>query len=234
MTFSALDSAITGPLFATDAMRAVFDDRARIAAMLRVEAALARAEAKSGLVDKALAPAIDRISPAAFDLAALGRETAVAGVPVIPFVRALQGKLPQKLRASVHFATTTQDIADTALVLQVAEAFDLIAVDLREVLGGLARLARRHRATPCVGRSYGQHAAPVTFGYVVATWLAGIGEAAAQLPALRQRVLALSLGGPVGGSRRRPSSPGSRGAGGRTRRRRAGPPAWCGCPAGSR
>ncbi|MEP2118623.1 MAG: adenylosuccinate lyase family protein, partial [Bauldia litoralis] len=62
MTFSALDSAITGPLFATDAMRAVFSDRAKVSAMLRTEAALARIEAKHGFVAKALAPAIEKIS----------------------------------------------------------------------------------------------------------------------------------------------------------------------------
>ncbi|SDB40929.1 class-II fumarase/aspartase family protein [Bauldia litoralis] len=198
MTFSALDSAITGPLFATDAMRAVFSDRAKVSAMLRTEAALARIEAKHGFVAKALAPAIDRISPDDLDLADLGRETETTGVPVIPFVKAVQARLPAKLRADFHFATTTQDIADTALVLQMSDGLDLIATDLRAILADLSRLATRYRTTPCAGRTYGQHAAPVTFGHVAAIWLAGIADVAGGLPALRQRALAVSLGGPVG------------------------------------
>lgn len=198
MTFSALDSAITGPLFATDAMRDVFSDRARIAAMLRTEAALARAEAQYGLANKSLAAAIDKISSDDLDFEDLGRQTAIAGVPTIPFVKAVQAKLPAKLRVDFHRGATTQDIADTALVQQMADAFRLIADDLRDIIAGLARLATRHRATPCAGRTYGQHAAPVTFGYVAAIWLAGIADAADALPRLRQRALAVSLGGPVG------------------------------------
>ena len=198
MTFSALDSAITGPLFATDAMRAVFSDRSRIAAMLKVEAALARAEARHGLAAKGLAPAIERITADDIDLAALGRETAMAGVPVIPFVKAVEARLPAKLRPDFHRGATTQDIADTALVLQMADALRLIGADLGEILAGLSRLATRYRATPCAGRTYGQHAAPVTFGYVAALWLAGITDAGAGLPQLRERALVASLGGPVG------------------------------------
>ncbi len=86
MTFSALDSALLGPLFATNEMRAVFSDEARVAAMLAAEAALARAQARFGLVPAGLADAIAVIDAASLDLAALGARTAVAGVPVIPFV----------------------------------------------------------------------------------------------------------------------------------------------------
>ena len=198
MTFSAIDSALTGPLFATDAMRAVFSDRAKLAAMIRTEAELARAEAKAGIVARGLAPAIERITPEDLDLAALGREIAVSGIPVIPFAKAIEARLPETLRGDFHFATTTQDILDTALVLQMARAFDLIAADLDALLSALGRLALRHRRTPCAGRTLGQHAAPVTFGYVAALWLAGVAETAAALPRLRDHVLVLSLSGPVG------------------------------------
>ncbi len=193
MTFSALDSSLTGPLFATDAMRAAFSDRARIGAMIRMEAALARAQ---GLPD--LAAALAGLSPEAFDLAALGRETAVAGVPTIPFIQAVRERLPADLARSFHRGATTQDVLDTALVLQMRDAFDLIASDLDAILQGLARLADEQRGTPCAGRTYGQHAAPVTFGFKAAVWLTGIAEAAAQLPWLRERVLVASLGGAVG------------------------------------
>jgi 3-carboxy-cis,cis-muconate cycloisomerase len=198
MTFSALDSTLTGPLFATDAMRSVFSDRARLRAMLRMEAALARAQAGLGLVPDTLAPAIETISPDDLDLEALGYGTALAGVPAIPFVKAVQARLPPALEPSFHKGATTQDVVDTALVLQMREAFDLIEAELIAVIEGLSRLASEHRDAPCAGRTYGQHAAPITFGFKVAVWLTGISETAAQLPWLRQRVLVASLGGPVG------------------------------------
>jgi 3-carboxy-cis,cis-muconate cycloisomerase len=198
MTFSALDSALLGPLFASEDMRAVFGDRARLAAMLRMEAALARAQSRFGLVPEALAPAVEAIGPDDLDLSAIGAETVLAGVPTIPFVKAVQKGLPKELEPSFHKGATTQDIADTALVLQMRDAFTLIAPELDAILAALTRLASDHRATPCVGRSYGQHAAPLTFGYKVAVWAVGIGEVAGQLPWLRERVLVASLGGPVG------------------------------------
>lgn len=198
MTFSALDSELTGPLFATEAMRAVFADRARIAAMLRVEAALARAEAAKGIVPKGLADAIAKITPDDLDLAALGAKTADAGVPAIPFVKSVEAKLPAKLRGDFHKGATSQDIVDTALVLQISEALDLIRGDLAAIVAALSRLAKAHRKTPCAGRTYGQHAVPVTFGFVAATWLSGIAQVAAELPRVRERAAVASLGGPAG------------------------------------
>ena len=198
MTFSALDSELTGPLFATDAMRSAFSDRARLAAMLKAEAALARAEAAHGLAPEALAGAIETLSVDSFDLTALGKDTAIAGVPVIPFVKAVQAMLPPELERAFHRGATTQDIVDTALVLQMREAFDLVAQDLAAILDGLASLAQTHRTTPCIGRTYGQHAAPLTFGFKVAVWFSGIAEIAEGLPRLRERSLVASLGGPVG------------------------------------
>lgn len=198
MTLSAVDSALLGPLFASDAMRAVFSDRARLAAMLATESALARAQARFGLVPDALAPAIEAIDAGSLDLVALGAGTALSGVPTIPFVRAVQPRLPPELERAFHQGATTQDILDTALVLQLREAFGLVAADLDAILAGLSALAVAHRDTPCVGRTYLQHAAPITFGFKAATWLAGIAGVAARLPELRARLLVASLGGPVG------------------------------------
>ena len=174
MTFSALDSALLGPLFASAAMRAAFSDHARLAAMLEAEAALARVQARLGLVPATLAPAIEAIRAESLDIAALGEGTALSGVPTIPFVRAVQARLPKELERSFHKGATTQDILDTALVLQMRAALALITAGLGTVMDGLAGLAAEHRATPCVGRTYGQHAAPLTFGFKAAVWLAGV------------------------------------------------------------
>ncbi len=198
MSFSALDSDLLSPLFTTAAMRAVFSDAARVAAMLRVEEALARAEAVHGLAPAALADAIAAVEPSSLDPAALGAGAALAGVPVIPFVKAVQKRLPADLEPFFHKGATTQDIADTALVLQMREGFDALLVDMLATLEGLAGLVGRHRHTVCVGRTYGQHAAPVTFGFKAAVWLASLADVADRLPEVKRRALRLSLGGPVG------------------------------------
>src|SRR5580700_344959 len=193
MSFSPLDSELFGPLSATDAMRACFSDTEWVGSMLAVEAALARSESQLGLAPAALAPAIEAIRPGDLDIAALGVRAGVAGVPTIPFVQAVQARLPTDLERSFHKGATTQDIVDTALVLRVREALELTASDLDAIIQGLSRLADQHRATPCVGRSYGQHAAPLSFGYKAAVWLTGIADAADRLPDLRTRLLVASL-----------------------------------------
>ncbi len=198
MTFSAIDSGLLGPLFATAAMRDVFSDRARLAAMLDAEAALARVQARFGLAPDALAPAIAVMDANSLDAAALGEQTVLAGVPTIPFVQTVQARLPEELSRAFHQGATTQDILDTALSLQLRAALVLVAADLHAILAGLAKLAAAHRGTPCVGRTYGQHAAPLTFGFKAAVWLAGVADAAERLPGLRSRMLLASLGGPVG------------------------------------
>jgi len=198
MTFAAVDSALLGPLFATACMREAFSDRARLAAMLEAEAALARVQARLGLVPEGLAPAIEAIRADSLDVAALGEQTALSGVPTIPFVSAVQARLPKELERAFHKGATTQDILDTALVLQMRAALALLTVDLDTVMTGLAALASAHRDVPCVGRTYGQHAAPLTFGFKAAVWLAGVADIAECLPGLRSRLLVASLGGPVG------------------------------------
>ena len=179
-------------------MAEVFSDRAKIAAMLACEAALAKAQGGLGIVPAELAAALEAVNAEALDLAAIGRSTALAGVPVIPFLKALQSHLPKALEASLHKGATTQDIMDTALVLQMREAFALVRADLGATVAALAALAQKYRTTPCVGRTYGQHAAPLSFGCKVAVWCAGLAETAAQMDALEQRVLTAALFGPVG------------------------------------
>lgn len=198
MSFSPLDSALTGPLFVTPAMRAVFTDEARLAAMLAFETALARAQAESGLVDPALPEALTAIAPGDFDMVALGEATALAGVPVIPFVRQLREMLPPPLASDLHKGATTQDVLDTALVLQIRDALKALAPDLRALIEALHLRAQEHAHSVCAGRTYGQHAAPVTFGFKLAIWLAGICDALDALDDARAGALRVSLGGPVG------------------------------------
>ncbi|MBL8805421.1 MAG: adenylosuccinate lyase family protein [Rhodospirillales bacterium] len=198
MAFSPLDSDLLSGLVGLPAMSAVFDDRATLAAMLRVEAALARAQASVGLVPAGLAAAIEAIGPDSLDIRALGKATALSGVLPIPFVKTLQACLPAEFEKAVHFGATTQDIADSAMALQMHAAFALLSTELVATLAALAAMADRHAATACIGRTYGQHAAPVSFGFKVAVWAAGIAEVARKLPSVRAEACRAQLGGPVG------------------------------------
>lgn len=198
MSFSPLDSALTGPLFVTPAMRAAFGDTAQLAAMLAFETALARAQADSGIADPALGEALAAITPADFDRAALGAETALAGVPVIPFVAHLRALLPPACARDLHKGATTQDVLDTSLALQIRDGLKVLAPDLRGLIEALHLRAQEHAHSSCAGRTYGQHAAPVTFGFKLAIWLAGICDAIDALDDARSQALRLSLAGPVG------------------------------------
>lgn len=193
MTAMTLD----GWLFTTEAMQRCFGNATRLEAMLAVETALAIAQGRPDL-----AQAIQTTNP---DPAAIGTKTATAGVPAIPFVEGVQAALPPSLEPFFHNGATSQDIMDTALALLIRDALALLTNDLAPILAGLAAMATTHRATPCAGRTYGQHAAPVTFGYKAAVWLTGIADAVAQLPAIRAQVLIATLGGPVGTYARGPA-----------------------------
>lgn len=198
MAFSALDSKVTGPLFTPDAMASVFSDEARLAAMLRVEWALAEAQQRHGVIPQGLAAALAAITPAQFDWTALGQATALSGVPTIPFVTALRALVPKDMEPFLHRSATTQDILDSALVLQMQAGMDWLCTDLERVCEGLAALAEREAQTPCVGRTYGQHAAPVSFGYKAAIWLAGLCDVMEGLSTMRAQAFKASLAGPVG------------------------------------
>lgn len=179
-------------------MAEIFSDRRRIAELLRCEAALARVQGRFALAPPELASAIEAIDPEAFDLAALGVATEKAGVPSIPFLAALKHHVPEALEPALHRGATTQDILDTALVLQMRAGFDLLERDLSETISALVTQAERFRRQPSVGRTYSQHAAPLTFGYKVSIWCTALVDCLETLPALRRRVLIGSLAGPVG------------------------------------
>ena len=200
MTFSALEFRPDRSALRDRADAGVFSDQARLGRdAARGSRPGARAGAGWACAAEALAAAIEAIEPASLDLAGLGAATALAGVPTIPFVKAVQKRLPAELEAAFHKGATTQDIARYRAGAADARRFRAAAEDLDAVLAGLIALARPHRATPCAGRTYGQHAAPVSFGFKAAVWLAGIARRRCA-PAARSRahVLGASLGGPVG------------------------------------
>jgi 3-carboxy-cis,cis-muconate cycloisomerase len=174
-------------------------DRAWLAAMLEVEAALAEVESAAGLVPAEAAAAIRAAcDPARFDVEQIGREAVAAANPVFPLVKALTSLVPTSAAPYVHLGATSQDILDTAMMLIAKRSLDLILADLDRLEAGCARLAARHRETVMAGRTLLQQAVPITFGLKAAGWMLGVREAAEQLAELRQRRLAVQLGGAAG------------------------------------
>src|ERR1019366_6479708 len=158
-------SRLLDPLFTGDRMRGIFSDRSRLEGMLRFEAALARAEARVGVIPSSVVPTIESQCRAElFDIEKLGRATALAGNPAIPLVKELTALVAQRGSEAgdfVHFGATSQDAMDTGLVLQLRDALDLIESDLSALSAILAGLAAAQKKTPIAGRTWLQQAGPV-------------------------------------------------------------------------
>ena len=186
-------------LFTTPAMAELFSARALVGSMLRVEAALARALARAGVIPAAAAEAIAAACRVElYDPNAILVETATAGTPVIPLVRMLTERVDASARGYVHLGATSQDVADTALVLQMRDGIALLGRELHEVAECAATLADRHRRTVMAGRTLLQQASPITFGLKAARWLALTVRQMRALESLRATALPLQFGGAVG------------------------------------
>jgi 3-carboxy-cis,cis-muconate cycloisomerase len=173
-------------------------ERALVGRYIDVEIALARAEASCGVIPEAAARDIAaraRLDAVDFDL--LRRETANVGFPILPLVHQL-AKMCGDAGRYVHWGATTQDIMDTAVVLEIREALGAIEADLVSLRNTLSRLAERHRNTAMAGRTHLQHALPITFGYKVAVWLSMFDRHAERLEQLKPRVLVGQFGGAAG------------------------------------
>ena len=183
-------------------MREVFCDQGRVQAMLDVEAALARAEARVGLIPASAVAPIEKACRAdLYDFAALGEAIATAGNSAIPLVKALGKQIAAtdaEAERYVHLGATSQDVMDTGLVLQLRQALDLIESDLAQLADALAAQAQRHAATPMAGRTWLQHATPVTLGMKIAGWLGAVTRSRQRLRELKPRLLVLQFGGASG------------------------------------
>jgi 3-carboxy-cis,cis-muconate cycloisomerase len=196
---TTLDCDLLGDFFGTPRMRAVFDSRALLQALLDVEAALAEAEAEVGVIPPEAGQRI-RAAAAAdrFDLDALREQMLLSQHPLVPIVRALGEEAGADAGQYVHWGATTQDVMDTATVLRVGAALDLIEGSLAELVARLAAHAREYARTPMAGRTHGQHALPITFGLKVAVWLDELGRTRERLAECRPRVLVGELAGGAG------------------------------------
>jgi 3-carboxy-cis,cis-muconate cycloisomerase len=199
MSSTVFDSILYRDMFGTAEMRAIFSDTGFLARCLDVEAALARAQAGLGMIPAAAASEISaKAKPAILDLERLRRETEVVGYPILPLVKQLAAACAGEAGRYVHWGATTQDIMDSALVLQLRAALDLVETELAAVSAALEALARRYRDTLMAGRTHLQQALPITFGFKAAVWRAPIERHRERLAQLRPRVLVGQFGGAAG------------------------------------
>ena len=199
MPSTVVDSAIFGNIFSTETMRRVWSDENRTRKYLDVEAALARVQGRLGLIPAEAAEEIVRhCTIGQIDMDRLRRQTERIGYPVLGVVSQLNALCRDGLGEYCHWGATTQDITDTATVLQMREALELIEADLAAISAALADLARRHRDTPMAGRSNLQQAVPVSFGYKMAGLLSAIERHRERLAQLKPRLLVGEFAGAAG------------------------------------
>jgi len=197
-----LAARLIGSLATTEPLAEVFSDVSILQAMLDFEVALARAEARVGIVPKSAA---DRVAAAAhagkFDMGALSQGMFRAGTPGIPLVKALTEKVrvaDPEAAGWVHWGATSQDVADTALVLLLKRAKVVVSHDLKRLEKALITLSEKHNATVMLGRTLMQAAPPVTFGLKVAGWMGAISRSSKRLESAFYEALVLQFGGASG------------------------------------
>ena len=199
MSVSPFDSALLGNLFSDPEIAALFDDRAQIASMLLFESALAAAEARAGVIPEQSATRIAEVcrdfTP---DPASLAAGTASAGVPVPALVKALKVEIGGEDARYVHFGATSQDVVDSALVLQLRDAVAIIRRRIRKLAKALSAHADTHRTTVMIGRTRSQQAVPTTFGLKAAGWLAPLVRIDHRIDSLSSDLLRISFGGAAG------------------------------------
>lgn len=195
-------SPLLAPMLSSAAMRAVCDDAATLQNMLDFEAALARAEVACGVIPAASAgPIASACKAESFDRAALADAATRSGNLAIPLVKALTAnvaKADAEAARYVHWGATSQDVIDTATMLSLRAGIDALLADLDSAIAGFAKLARAHRDTAVVARTWLQHALPMPFGLKLAEYAAALHRSRKRLLRLRRETLALQFGGAAG------------------------------------
>ena len=199
MAASIIDSSIFQGIFSSDAMRQVWSDESRTAKYIDVERALALVQARLGLIpQEACDEIVSHCHIDQIDMARLRQQTERIGYPILGVVTQINQLCRDKLGEYVHWGATTQDITDTATVLQIRDALVLVDDELAAIAQALAKLAKEHRLTPVIGRSNLQQAIPVTFGYKMAGLLSAVLRHRERIAQLRERVLVGEFAGAAG------------------------------------
>ena len=199
MTSHILDSQFLKDLYGTPEMRAVFDEMHLLQKWLDAEVALAQAEAELSIIPEAAAIEITRRAVAEqLDLPRLKRLIDQTVHPIVPVIRVLQSACDEDAGEYIHWGATTQDIMDTAMVLQIKEAMTILEQRLTDLAFVLSESALKYRDLPMAGRTHGQQALPITLGYKLAVWLAEVDRHRQRLAQIKPRLLVGEFGGAVG------------------------------------
>jgi 3-carboxy-cis,cis-muconate cycloisomerase len=195
-------SPLLAPMLSSAAMRVVCDDATTLQHMLDFEAALARVEAATGVIPEGMVEAIAKTCKAeSFDMAALAEAATRSGNLAIPLVKALTSavaKIDAEAARYVHWGATSQDVIDTAAMLTLRAGIDVLLADIERAIAGFAALARKHRHTAVVARTWLQHALPMPFGLKLAEYAAALHRSKLRLQRLHEETLALQFGGAAG------------------------------------
>ncbi|RDL29913.1 L-Aspartase-like protein [Venustampulla echinocandica] len=200
---SAIDSRIFRSLFGTDEIRNVFSDTAYISQCINVETALARAQSTCGVIPSDVGKHLtSTLQSTSLDMPTLEKQTEIVGYPILPLVtqlvtQATSSSSPDTAKY-IHWGATTQDIMDTASILQMKQGLDVVERLLGDLCKSVAALAEKYRDTPMAGRTHLQHALPVTFGYKCAVWLSSLQRHQERLSQLKSRALLVQYGGAAG------------------------------------
>ena len=198
MPSTVYDSLLYRDAFGTPAMRAIFSDENFIAAAAKVEIAIARVQGRLGVIPADAAAAIEKAGASLpIDFAKLKAETDTVGYPIVGLVHQMAPHCGDAGRY-LHWGATTQDIMDTATVLQIRDGIAIVEADLAALDKTLSALSLRHRTTAMAGRTHLQHALPVTFGHKTAVWLSMIRRHRERLSQLKPRVLVGQFAGAAG------------------------------------
>ena len=195
---TALDSGIFGPLFTDDEISSLLSDDAFVRALVEVEVALALAEARAGVIPEKAAAQISKVIAEKIDAAMLAKGTVRSGFPIIALVQEARKQVGTDAAPFVHWGATTQDIMDTACVLQLRAVTKILRARLGEIARHLSQLGDSHRNTILAGRTHGQQALPITFGLKVASWIAPLVRHVERLAEILPRLLVVQFGGAAG------------------------------------
>ncbi|HPG22803.1 MAG TPA: lyase family protein [Amaricoccus sp.] len=199
MAVAAFESPLMAGLYGDAEIAAHFSAEAEIAAMLRFEAALARVEARLGVIPAAAGPAIAQaLAGVGIAAADLGAATEAAGIPVPGLVKALRACIAPPHGDFLHWGATSQDAMDTGLVLRLRPVLEILDARLAALVGALGAAAGRHAGLPMAGRTRSQIATPTSFGLRIAGWMAPLARCRDRLGELRPRLLLLQFGGASG------------------------------------
>ncbi|MDP1674104.1 MAG: lyase family protein, partial [Burkholderiales bacterium] len=199
MASGVFDDALIQHLWSTEELRAIFNDHNRVQKWFDFEAALAIEQGELGIIPKAAAADIAANAKVSkIDINAVCVEIRRIKHPLVPAVKAVQKLCQGGQGEYIHFGPTTQDVLDTAVMLQIKEAHAIYLRDMKAIGNALVKLCEAHRDTPMVGRSHGVQALPITFGHKAAIWLSEMGRHYERMRELEPRVFVGGMVGAVG------------------------------------